>query len=200
MALSYCTEVADHSTPPLCLLHWVPIQSSPHSPHFTENLHTALAVSADPSTICEDELDLNATPFAALHFGKPPTILAILSPHIFVPLPSELHSPPHGLDHGLRTSSHMFPTFNPTAAAHIRTLNSTLRFKLSWKIKIAVPCAPVPSSTPDSVLPPSVGVGESIPDLPTTTLSPDQTRVWYLQFPLPSLVFAFPLFLLLCYP
>jgi hypothetical protein len=177
MALSYCTKGANHPTSPLCLLNRVPIQSSPHPPYFTENLHTALAVSAAPSTICENEQDLNAITFTALHSRKPSTAPAIPSPRIFVPLPPELHSPPHGLDPSLRTSSHMSPTFNPTAAAHIHPSNSTLELKLSWKTEIAVPCTPVLSSTPDSILPPSVGVGESIPDLPTTTLSPDPIQV-----------------------
>ena len=56
-------------------------------PHFTENLHTALAVSAAPSTICENEQDLNAITFTALHSRKPSTAPAIPSPHIFVPFP-----------------------------------------------------------------------------------------------------------------
>jgi hypothetical protein len=88
MALSYRTEVADHPTSPLRLLDRVPFQSFPHPPpHFTENLHTALAVSAAPSTNCEDQQDLNATPFTALHSRKPSTAPAIPSLIFSFPFP-----------------------------------------------------------------------------------------------------------------
>lgn len=67
MASSHCTEATDYPSLPSRPWDQVSAQTSLPPPHFIENQRTALGVFAGLSTIYRDELDPNATPFAALH-------------------------------------------------------------------------------------------------------------------------------------